>query len=145
MTGQQVYVIKSNGGPVKVGISANPLKRSRMLELGGPYSMSVVQVWDSEYAREVEKLAHGILLTKRLRGEWFEVSVDEAIAAIDQAIRSVVEYGRAAKFVYVRIPEDLKAWAQKQARAEGRSLANWLVRLVEQQKANDSQAKKARK
>lgn len=42
----------------------------------------------------------------------------------------------------LRIPEDLKEWAQKKARADNRSLGNWIVKLMEDERAADKKAKK---
>jgi len=35
----------------------------------------------------------------------------------------------------LRIPEDLKEWARKQAQAEHRSFGNWIVTLIQEKKA----------
>ncbi len=46
----------------------------------------------------------------------------------------------------MRFPEDLKAWLQKKAHAENRSLANWVItRLYEIKAAEDAPETKARK
>ena len=43
-------------------------------------------------ARLVERVAHQLLHAKRLRGEWFDVDIAEAVAAVGQAI-DLVEAG----------------------------------------------------
>ncbi len=40
-------------------------------------------------AREIEEQAHHDLRSKRLRGEWFRVTADEAVAACERAILSI--------------------------------------------------------
>lgn len=41
----------------------------------------------------------------------------------------------------LRIPEDLKEWARKQAQTENRSLGNWIVRLIQDRKAAEKKRK----
>lgn len=39
----------------------------------------------------------------------------------------------------MRIPSELKEWAQKQAQAENRSLGNWVVKLIQDKRAKVAQ------
>lgn len=56
----------------------------------------------------------------------------------------VLYYSRMANtpVTSLRIPEDLKEWAQRQAQAESRSLGNWIVKLIQDKKASERKGKK---
>jgi len=45
----------------------------------------------------------------------------------------------------MRFPEDLKAWLQKKAQAENRSLANWVITRLYELKSADDAARAAEK
>jgi hypothetical protein len=54
-----------------------------VLELAGGFELPAVD------ARKVERYAHHLLRAYRVRGEWFDVSPEMAIEAIEKAIRDV--------------------------------------------------------
>lgn len=86
-----VYVIHSAGGFVKIGISGNPARRAADLRPHQPFTVELVHVRDpgNLKARLVEAAAHHLLKDRHVRGEWFEVSTEEAIAAIEAAVTMV--------------------------------------------------------
>ena len=85
----KIYVMAS-AGRVKVGRSNNPELRRRMLQASTPTALTIVHTTDErDDSSYVETAAHHILAAKRLAGEWFDVSPDEAIAAVHAAIVSV--------------------------------------------------------
>jgi hypothetical protein len=88
-----IYVIISDTGIIKVGISDNPEMRRKTLQDGSPFILSVayqVQI-SSVLARKIEARAHAILAGENIRREWFNGSVRVAVAAVDQAIS---DYGQ---------------------------------------------------
>jgi hypothetical protein len=95
-----VYVIKSSPGPVKIGKAVDPSSRLKILQTGAPFRLSLEKVCrcdDEKSAYKVEKSAQRVLRGKRLTGEWFDVSVDDAIAAIEEAVdKQKTELQRAA-------------------------------------------------
>ncbi len=82
-----IYVIQSDGGPIKVGRSINPEHRRKMLTIQQPYDMKTIFVCEVQADREaqIERLAHSILAPYHLRGEWFITSPEIAIAAVETA------------------------------------------------------------
>lgn len=82
-----VYVIGSIGGPQKIGISDNPVARRANLQVGNPYRLEIAGQWRCPDADRVEALAHSRLGRHRMYGEWFQVSPDVAIAAVEWATR----------------------------------------------------------
>lgn len=81
-----VYVIGRRGGPCKIGVSADPMKRLKSVQTG---CAMAVEVWGyctfpSRFvARRFERSAHDALSGNRLSGEWFDVEPEAAIAAIE--------------------------------------------------------------
>jgi len=85
-TNAKVYVMVDSEGRIKLGHSVNPAARSKQM----PRAVTVVHETDViEQAERVERLAHRILALHgtHLRGEWFEASIDDALHAIEIAIR----------------------------------------------------------
>ena len=85
-TNARIYIMVDNEGRIKLGHSVNPAARSKQM----PRPVTLVHETDViEQAERVERLAHRILALHgtHLRGEWFEASIDDALHAIEIAIR----------------------------------------------------------
>jgi hypothetical protein len=82
-----VYVIA--GRYVKIGQSRNPKGRLDALKTGSPYPLSLVLQLECDGAEMAERIAHGYLCDHRLSGEWFDVSPDEGIEAVRNAVAEV--------------------------------------------------------
>ena len=82
----KVYVMRDASGMVKLGVSANPERRSK--QFGRPVDL-VHETDVLVEAGKIEHLAHRILALhgKHVRGEWFEAEIGAAIRAIELAIR----------------------------------------------------------
>ena len=83
-----VYVIGRRGGPCKIGMSADPMKRLSSVQT---CCAEAVEVWgycsfpNRDMARRFEGAAHKALADRRLSGEWFDVEPEAAIMAIERA------------------------------------------------------------
>jgi hypothetical protein len=89
---RNVYVIAEQDGPLKIGVSDNPTGRMATLK-AKRRTLSVVASFSRDGdARLIESIAHRLLLAKHVKGEWFDVSDAQAIAAIESAI-AMVESG----------------------------------------------------
>lgn len=71
-------------GPCKVGITNDPKRRLRELQTGNPDRL---RIWlciriQSEVIGEVERAIHDDLKPLRLTGEWFDLTVEEAVVAV---------------------------------------------------------------
>ena len=85
-TNARIYIMVDNEGRIKLGHSVNPMARSKQM----PRPVTLVHETDViEQAERVERLAHRILALHgtHLRGEWFEASLEDALQAIEIAIR----------------------------------------------------------
>lgn len=77
-----VYLIASStNGPTKIGHSAKPLTRKGELQVGNPQELFVFHRFHCEDAEHLERLLHIRFESRRIRGEWFSVSVKEAAEA----------------------------------------------------------------
>lgn len=86
-----VYIIREAGGGAKIGISDDPT--ARMLPGYRRATLTVVASYPRPAdARLVERVAHKLLIEKRLEGEWFDVTDKQAIAAVKEAI-AIVDAG----------------------------------------------------
>lgn len=83
-----VYIMSyPNSKKYKIGHSLNPTTRAA--DIGGTLSPETpileAYFWCSERRGDVERQAHEILKKFRSNGEWFNVSMDDAVRAIKQA------------------------------------------------------------
>lgn len=76
-----VYVIGTESGPVKVGISANPKRRLETLKTSNPAPLELFatcQRDDRRAATTLEEDMHHCMHGRRLRGEWFDATPKQA-------------------------------------------------------------------
>lgn len=80
-----LYIIASDAnGPVKLGLSTNPEKRVRQLQTG---NVAPLQIYHTEEVADdrvkiAEKALHRLLGHKRIKGEWFNLTVEEALSEV---------------------------------------------------------------
>ena len=96
-----IYVIGPLGGPWKIGHSQDP--RGRLQTLQTSRTDQLTLQWSQETTREkaedLEKLIHRQLGHRRIRGEWFDLQLEEAIAEVQYAfIRWEGEEGLAFRY-----------------------------------------------
>lgn len=80
-----LYVIAAaKEGPVKLGLSVHPEKRVRQLQTASPVPLSIFHTEEIEDVRVkiAEKALHQLLGHKRMKGEWFDMTVEDAIAEV---------------------------------------------------------------
>ncbi len=86
----KVYIIgERDSNVLKIGIAHNTAKRLRNLRTANPYDIEIL--WErsiGSHARMIEQRVHVILACVRIRGEWFRISLPDAIAAIEETIES---------------------------------------------------------
>lgn len=97
-----VYVIASDGGPVKIGISADPLRRLIKAQTDSPVRLRLAHMQEVPAAScaLIEHRAHMLSKASRVAGEWYDLSVEEAIEAIHRAtieVRAGWVYSRAVE------------------------------------------------
>lgn len=84
-----MYVIVSSAALVKVGFTANLDGRLRSLQVASSHDLKLQHVLPiaRDRAAMIEKRAHDLLSSKRMRGEWFAVHPATAYEAILRATR----------------------------------------------------------
>lgn len=135
-----VYVIGSAQGPQKIGVSDNLTSRVINLQAGKQARLAVVfsQERPRGDARLIERAAHDLLAAKRAEGEWFNVTIDEAIEAVSLAIGKVdsgeIELlpprAPQSNVIGVRFERDERKALEVAAAAEDRALAAFIRRCV---------------
>lgn len=83
-----IYVIGPKEGFQKIGYSETPEKRLKSLQTGHPellYIHHTIEV-NKLKAKLIEKLIHRNINHKRTKGEWFNLTIDEAKSEIDFAL-----------------------------------------------------------
>lgn len=96
---QYVYIIGQLSadyevvGPVKVGISNNPVSRVAALQTGSSARLVLVgryAFWRRRHAMAVERVFHEACASHRLQGEWFDMEPDSAVAFMAVNIQNFV-------------------------------------------------------
>jgi hypothetical protein len=83
-----IYIIGPEGGPFKIGWSADPQSRLTNIQVGQALT---VQLWyhepvEASLAPVIEKLIHKQIGHQRIRGEWFNLSLEEAKAEVQYGV-----------------------------------------------------------
>ena len=81
-----VYVVVDGAGLVKIGLASNPMVRLQALQTGRFDRLELIFHEWSARAEQAERDVHKLLHQQRLVGEWFEVSIPDAVAAVKAAI-----------------------------------------------------------
>jgi len=122
-----VYVASAGDRRQKIGISTNPRRRVAALSGASGYQLTLAVNHEVADAAAVERMAHWLLRDAHIHGEWFEVDVETARAAIVQAAQMILAGERAprrpqppglgrmgrpplgSKPTQIRLPEEMKA------------------------------------
>lgn len=87
MAQSYIYIIGPENGPYKIGYSSKPEERCRQLQTGQPQHIKVhhLREIDEERVAVMEKLIHRQLGYQRVRGEWFNVPLEDLKGEVDFA------------------------------------------------------------
>jgi hypothetical protein len=72
-----VYLIKSPTGAYKIGKTKNPKDRMRMFHIKVPFEIEIEHLVEVEDMQKLERGLHTMFRTKRINGEWFNLSEDD--------------------------------------------------------------------
>lgn len=78
---------------MKIGVARKPWKRVSDLQTGHPEKLSVYWMEANVWGEIIERIAHQILAPRRMEGEWFDVPLEVAIAAVVLAASVFEETG----------------------------------------------------
>lgn len=80
-----LYAIGGINGPIKIGFSNNPYGRIPVIKNASPVPIEFQAIYDvGDMHKEIERTVHLVLRGHRSNGEWFYISPDEAIDAIQK-------------------------------------------------------------
>lgn len=82
-----IYVIGGTDKPYKIGITGNLEQRLKNLQTGNPYELKIhykEEIPESQ-VKLIEQKIHKIIKHKQTHGEWFDISLDDAIAEVKYA------------------------------------------------------------
>lgn len=123
---------RADEGTVKVGLSREPSARQRTLGSNHVLAYST-EPWPQ--ARRIERYAHALLHSRRVhpRREYFAVTFDEGVNALNQAKR-MVEAGEALPWepvpINLRVCSAVRKAAEAAAKRDGRCLSDWISALI---------------
>lgn len=81
-----LYVIGAeNEAPIKIGFSKNPEKRLKALQTGYPKALYLhtKQEFETNKIRVIEKMIHKELSHLRSKGEWFDMTPEDAVLHVE--------------------------------------------------------------
>jgi len=84
-----IYIIAAEKtGPCKVGYSADPSRRLRQLQTGQSSALTLYhrEEIEDDRVRLMEQIVHRENRHRKLKGEWFDLTVEEAVAEIKHAM-----------------------------------------------------------
>jgi len=80
-----IYIAQESvSGRYKIGVSKNPEKRVKQLNIGNPEELVLVHKYKSKDGFKEESLIHGVLKRHSLRSEWFSADSDLNFLIADQ-------------------------------------------------------------
>lgn len=86
-----IYILgPESGWPVKIGYTKNMIKRAEMLQTAHWERLVLHKryaVVSKSQAIKLERLVHKRLTDHKLLGEWFNIFGEDAIKAVDEAIK----------------------------------------------------------
>jgi hypothetical protein len=125
-----VYILESEEGPVKIGISGDPEKRVREISLasGRRFTRVFISPKVSRNA-EIEAMLHQRFKEHRRPGEWFDVRFDDAVGALHEIGPALCapEFKLSDRYVdAIRVRERLKELMNRQGLTDEMVECFWL-------------------
>lgn len=90
---KSVYIMQSDSGQIKIGISKNVKKRKKSLENSG--FMKITNYYKTRPCSnpfEIERAMHKHFEKFRLRGEWFSCEAGDAITVLDNVFSEMAKF-----------------------------------------------------
>ena len=78
----KVYLINMiNTDLYKIGYTRRDItKRINEIKTGNPQKIEVIHLFESKYHAKIETWMHNLHASKRMEGEWFELSYDDVMS-----------------------------------------------------------------
>jgi len=80
-----VYLIQSlENSYYKIGVSKHPKKRIKELQTGNSSELKLIEVYQSEFAHQIEKTMQRRYTHLKKEGEWFDLSITNEVSFIKE-------------------------------------------------------------
>jgi predicted GIY-YIG superfamily endonuclease len=99
-----VYLIQSlENSYYKIGVSKHPQKRLKQNQTGNPSPTKLIEVYQSEFANQIEKIIQRRYAYLRKEGEWFDLSIAEEVSFIENCkdIENTIIFLRMSNNVFI--------------------------------------------
>lgn len=95
---KRVYVLESENGLVKIGVSGEFDRRKRTLETQSGFSMKnhFCTEWVSNYS-EIERDSHKVFQLSRASGEWFNIPFEKAVETVKNICAEIGDHNEKPK------------------------------------------------
>ncbi len=80
---KSIYLLQSDNGHYKIGVSKNPMKRLKQLQTGNSDKIRLISFYETENAFLLERSLKNRYNIYRVNGEWFNLPLEEEIIFID--------------------------------------------------------------
>lgn len=77
--GKFIYLIKSDNGIYKIGVSSNPNLRLKQLKTGHPCNIIILVTYFSKFPYKLETSLKNRFSIYHVNGEWFNLPLEEEI------------------------------------------------------------------
>lgn len=128
-----VYVLGPEDGPQKVGVSNDLRRRLVSIQNGNHLDLCIAAAFPVQRseARMVEKFAHRLLWEFKIRGEWFDVTPEQAAAAVMRAVAALrngeeIPCPKRAGTINVRLSEASLALLEEAAAERGLTVSSFM-------------------
>lgn len=99
-----IYLIQSlENGYYKIGVSKHPQKRRSGLQTGNPSPTKLIEVYQTEYANQIERALQRRYAHFHKEGEWFDLSITEEVRFKDECrkIEESIEFLKKSGNVFI--------------------------------------------
>lgn len=84
---KHIYLLQSDNGVYKIGVSKDPQKRLKQLQTGSSEKLEIIKTYESEFYRQIEKGLHNKFNHLRSEGEWFYLHLEDELRFIKECER----------------------------------------------------------
>lgn len=74
---EYIYLVRAENGLIKIGYSEDVQRRFNLLNTSSPVALELLWFLKSARARAIEAKLHNLYASKRIRGEWFALTIDD--------------------------------------------------------------------
>lgn len=85
---KSVYLLQSDSGLYKIGVSKNPSKRVRQLQTGNGEKIRLIYSFETDIPFLVEQSLQNHFMMYKVNGEWFNLSLEDELEFLNLCQKS---------------------------------------------------------